>query len=200
MRRFPEPIQTLVTEFTRLPGVGPKTALRYVYALLKWTPDQRTYFSRSIANFGAAIHVCPTCFSYTETVTCEICVDVRRDETILCVVAESRDVSTIEATGNFHGRYHVLGGVLNPVEGITAEKLHIQELVNRLLTHPEIQEIILALSPDIAGEMTIGHLANVLRPLGRRLTRLARGLPMGADLEYADEVTLGDAITGRQQT
>lgn len=200
MRKFPEPIQTLAQALTKLPGVGPKTALRYVYALLKLTKEEREYLARGIQNVGDRIQTCKSCFMHTERVECEICTDARRDNTVLCVVAESRDIATIEATGKYQGRYHVTGGLLNPIEGVRAEHLRIQELVDRLLTQGEIKEIILALPPDIPGEMTMNHMAGVLKPLGRRVTRLARGLPMGADLEYADEITLGDALTGRRET
>lgn len=198
MRKFPEPIQTLMTEFGRLPGVGPKTALRYVYALLALTPEQRAYFARSVTHLDT-IERCPLCHAHIERGACAICTDEKRDGTVLCVIAESRDIATIEATDLYKGRYHVLGGLLKPTEGRTAEQLRILELQKRLKTSEEIREIILAISPDVYGEMTMQHLAKVLKPHGRKITRLARGLPMGADLEFADEITLGDAFTGRRE-
>ena len=188
-----------MTEFSRLPSVGPKTALRYVYKILSLTPEQRKYFARSIIHLDD-IHLCPKCYTHTEHEICRICEDNKREQDIICVVAESRDISTIEATEQYNGLYHVLGGVLNPIEGLTAEQLRMKELKDRVETNPEIKEIILALSPDIQGDMTMNYLSNLIKPLGRRVTRLARGLPMGADLEFADEITLGDAFTGRRET
>jgi len=187
-----------MTEFTRLPGVGPKTALRYVYKLLKLTPEQRQYFARAVIHLDD-IKACPRCFKHTEYEMCRICEDTKRDESLLCVVAESRDIATMEATERYNGYYHVLEGVLNPVEGRTADFIRLKELYERLKTNENIKEIILAISPDIQGEMTMLHIAKILKPLERKVTRLARGLPMGADLEFADEVTLGDALTGRRE-
>lgn len=187
-----------MTEFGRLPGVGPKTALRYVYRMLGLTPEQRQYFTRAILHLDA-IRGCPRCFAHTEHDLCEICKDGKRDRTIVCVVAESRDIATIEATEQYRGFYHVLGGVLNPPEGMTTEMIRAAELRDRLAAEPEIAEVILALSPDIYGDMTMSHLVKLIEPFGRRVTRLARGLPMGADLEFADEITLGDALTGRRE-
>lgn len=146
------------------------------------------------------ISLCKTCYAHTERETCDICADAKRDRGTICVVAESRDVSTIEATEQYNGLYHVLGGVLNPIDGLTSNQLRVRELKKRIETTPSVREIILALSPDVHGDMTMNHLSQVLKPLGRRVTKLARGLPLGADLEFADEVTLGDALTGRRET
>ena len=198
MRKFPEPISTLMGEFMRLPGVGPKTALRYVYALLKLGPDALPLFAKAIAHL-ADIRLCQRCFMHTENTLCSLCSDPSRDARMLCVVTESRDIATIESTGNYRGHYHVLGGTLDPVEGITSEHLRIRELVERIMTDQNIREIIFAISPDLQGEMTMSQLFQALKPFERRVTRLARGLPTGADLEFADEVTLGDAITGRRE-
>lgn len=198
MRKFPEPIQTLMTEFGRLPGVGPKTALRYVYRVLSLTKEQRKYFAQAIVHLDD-VKICSQCFMHSELPTCTICQHPSRDRSLLCIVAESRDISTIEATDHYTGLYHVLGGVLNPPEGITREQIRVQELVTRLETDPSINEIILALSPDVYGDMTMTYLANLLRPLNRKVTKLARGLPLGAELEFADEITLGDALEGRRE-
>lgn len=197
MRKFPEPITNLVAAFARLPGVGPKTALRYVYYLLKQPKADLHVMARALLELGERIQTCPTCFTYTERALCEHCADDRRDKSILCVVEEPRDISTIEATNMYHGRYHVLGGVLSPIEGMTPEALRIRELVERVQTG-NITEIILALSPTNQGEATILYLTKLLSP-HVSVTRLARGLPMGATLEFADEVTLGDALKGRRK-
>lgn len=199
MRRFPEPISNLVAAFARLPGVGPKTALRYVFYLLKQPKYDLDVMARSLVQLGERIKTCPQCFTYTELDLCEICSDPKRDPSKLCVVEESRDISTIEATGHYKGRYHVLGGNINPIEGMTPEVLRVRELRQKLEMDTEIDEIILALSPTTQGETTILYLQKSFAPLGKIMTRLARGLPLGATLEYADEVTLGDALKGRRK-
>lgn len=198
MRRFPEPISNLVAAFARLPGVGPKTALRYVFYLLKQPKYDLEVMARALQQLGERIKVCNQCFTYTERQTCEICEDPKRDKRMLCVVEESRDIATIESTNMYRGYYHVLGGNLNPIEGITPDVLKIRELRQRLETNPDIEEVILAFSPTVHGETTIMYLTKLLAPLGIKITRLARGLPMGATLEFADEVTLGDALKHRK--
>lgn len=199
MRRFPEPIQNAVASFARLPGVGPKTALRFVYYLLKLPKHDLEVMARSVVAL-ADIKVCTTCFTYGEAETCDICRDEKRDKTILCVVEEPRDISTLESTDAYRGHYHVLGGTLNPIEGITPDVLRIRELLERVRSNDAIREVILALSPTVHGEATMMYLTKQLAPLGRRVTRLARGLPIGASLEYADEITLGDALKGRRDS
>jgi recombination protein RecR len=199
MRRFPEPIQNLVANFTRLPGVGPKTALRYVFHLLRSPQGDLEAFARALTNLEK-ISTCEKCFTYTEHQRCRICSDSRRHEHTLCVVSEPRDIPTIEATEMFDGYYHVLGGTLNPIEGITPDALNVRQLMDRLEKSDHIQEVILAFSPDVQGETTILYLTKHIKPLDKKVTRLARGLPLGADLEFADEITLGDAITGRRET
>ncbi len=197
MRRFPTPIHNVVTALSRLPAVGPKTALRYTFALLRMRPEERRSFARAIEGLEN-VQTCSRCFAYAEEPVCHICLDSSRSDGALCVIAESRDIATIEATNAFAGRYFVLGGTLSPIEGRTPETLQIDKLLSRVEANPEIQEVILAFSPDVHGETTIMYLARRVKQLGRRSTRLARGLPMGADIEYADEVTLGDAFTGRR--
>lgn len=196
MRKFPEPITNLVAAFARLPGVGHKTALRYVYYLLKQPKADLHVMARALLELGEKIQTCPKCFTHTERSLCEQCSDTRRDAKLLCVVEEPRDISTIEATGVYHGFYHVLGGTLSPIEGITPETLRIRELVEKI-REGGIDEVILALSPTTQGETTILYITKLL--VGHiRVTKLARGLPMGATLEFADEVTLGDALKGRR--
>lgn len=199
MRRFPEPIQNLAAALTRLPGVGPKTALRYVFALLMLPEEELTQTARLIHELSEKIRVCPDCFNYTQGETCDICLDLRRDSSLLCVVETSRDISTIEATGAYNGKFFVLGGILNPIEGMTPEVLRLQPLFKKLREDNLIKEIILAFSPDVHGETTMLYLTKQLLPFNRQITRLARGLPAGASLEFADEITLGDALKGRKQ-
>ena len=199
MRKFPEPISNLVASFSRLPGVGPKTALRYVFYLLKQPKTDLEIMARTLINLGERINICPRCFTYSERAMCEICESPKRDQTVLCVIEEPRDISTIESTNLYHGLYHVLGGTLNPLEGMTPDTLRVRELFTRIQSDPLIKEIILALSPTTQGEMTILFLQKQLQPLGRSLSRLARGLPVGATLEFADEVSLGDALNGRKR-
>lgn len=199
MRRFPEPISNLVAAFARLPGVGPKTALRYVFYLLSQPKFDLEVMARALTQLGERIKTCPRCYTYTEQEMCEICQDPKRDESLLCVVEEARDISTIESTGMYHGLYHVLGGTLNPIEGMTPDTIRYRQLGERLEASPEISEVILALSPTTHGEATILFLQKSFSPLGRSMTRLARGLPLGATLEFADEVTLGDALTSRRK-
>lgn len=199
MRRFPAPIHNAVAALARLPGVGPKTALRYAFALLRLPKHELDSIAAHIAGLKN-VQTCTSCFAYSEKSQCEICTDSARDASALCVVAESRDIATIEATHVFRGRYLVLGGTLNPIDGHTPDTLHVAELVARLTMHPEIGEVILAFSPDVHGETTILYLGKHLATLNRKTTRLARGLPMGADIEYADEVTLASALAGRSET
>lgn len=199
MRRFPAPIAQAMSALGRLPGVGPKTALRYAYALLRLPKHEIEMVARAIAGLKD-VRTCSICFMHTEHEICEFCSDQRRSNDTLCVVSESRDIATMEATGAYHGRYFVLGGVLNPIDGQTPETLNVRALENHLAARPEIRELILAFSPDVHGETTIMFLSRLTKSLGRKTTRLARGLPMGADIEYADEVTLGDAFIGRRET
>jgi recombination protein RecR len=199
MRKFPESIQNLTTALTRLPGVGPKTALRYVFALLQLSKEELLQTSNLIKELGEKVRLCPSCFSFTQNDWCDICRDMRRDPSLLCVVETSRDISTIEATNVYHGRYFVLGGVLNPLEGITPEVLRVHALFKKLREDKMINEIILAFSPDVHGEMTMMYLTKQMSGFNKKITRLARGLPVGASLEFADEITLGDALKGRKE-
>lgn len=198
VRRFPEPISNLIAAFSRLPGVGPKTALRYIFYLLKQPKADLEMLARTILNLNERIRVCSRCYTYTERDICEICSDPKRNQSILCVIEEPRDISTIEATDGFSGLYHVLGGTLNPLDGITPEILRVRELKERIQNDSLIHEIILALSPTVQGETTILYLQKQLAPFNRSISRLARGLPVGATLEFADEISLGDALKGRR--
>jgi recombination protein RecR len=199
MRKFPTPIHNAMGALGRLPGVGPKTALRYAFSLLRLSKDELDIFARSIEGLKN-VALCERCYTYAEQRICDICSDQNRNQNLICVIAEARDISTIEATGIYRGLYFVLGGVLNPIDGFTPDVLNVDKLVDRLKKEPGVKEIILAFSPDVHGETTILYLSRLLKNLDRKTTRLARGLPMGADIEYADEVTLASALSGRSET
>lgn len=199
MRNFPAPIRNAASALGKLPGVGPKTALRYAFAILTFTKHDIAQFAKAIAEL-ANVQTCESCFAFSEGPVCEICRNSQRNASQLCVVAESRDIATMEATAAFNGKYFVLGGTLNPVDGRTPETLNVQPLLKRIESSPDIKEIILAFSPDVHGETTIMYLSRILKPHHKKVTRLARGLPMGADIEYADEVTLLSALHGRSET
>ncbi|OUO59383.1 recombination mediator RecR [Olsenella sp. An270] len=191
-------LQRLLDELGRLPGIGPKSAQRIAYYLLEADADQARRLAQAILEVKQQVHFCPVCFSYATRDTCDVCADASRDRTSVCVVSEPRDVAAIERTGSYHGLYHVLGGVISPMDKIGPEQLHVRELLARL-ADGEVTEVILATNPDVEGETTATYLARTIRPLGVRVSRLASGLPVGGDLEYADEVTLGRAIEERRE-
>lgn len=191
-------LQRLLDELGRLPGIGPKSAQRIAYHLLEADVEQARRLSSAIIEVKRQVHFCPVCFSYATHDTCDVCADTSRDRSALCVVSEPRDVSAIERTGSYHGLYHVLGGVISPMDKIGPDQLHVRELIRRLASG-EVAEVILATNPDVEGETTATYLARTIRPLGVKVTRLASGLPVGGDLEYADEVTLGRAIEARRE-
>lgn len=200
MPKYPNIIQNLINEFSRLPGLGPKSAERLVFYLMKQSPEDLNKLASNIENLKKEIQICQVCYNYSTKNPCEICTDSRRDHATLCVVALPQDLAVIENTGEYHGLYHILGGVLNPVEGITPDKLKIKELINHLnRAKPKIKEVILAFNPDLEGESTTLYLTRQLKSLKIKITRLAKGLPTGADLEYADAVTLTDALKGRRE-
>ena len=191
-------LQRLLDELGRLPGIGPKSAQRIAYYLLEADTEEARRLATAILEVKQQVHFCPICFSYATRDTCDVCSDASRDRTTICVVSEPRDVSAIERTGSYHGLYHVLGGVISPMDKIGPEQLHVKELLERLASG-EVQEVILATNPDVEGETTATYLSRIIRPLGVRVSRLASGLPVGGDLEYADEVTLGRAIEARRE-
>ncbi len=195
---FTGPLQSLVDEFGRLPGIGPKSAQRIAFHLLKVAPEDANRLAEAIVAVKERITLCPQCFNVAEGGLCAICADSRRDGTALCVVEDPRDIVAVEKTQEFRGRYHVLHGALNPIEGIGPEQLRVKELLERL-SDEEITEIILCTNPNLEGEATAMYLARLLKPLGLTVTRIASGLPVGGDLEYADELTLGRALEGRRQ-
>ncbi len=195
----PRAVTQLIEEFHRLPGIGPKTAQRLTFYLLRAPKEQAQALALAVQRLKEQITICSTCANIAEEDPCPICRDESRDRSIICVVEEPLDVLAIERTREFRGLYHVLHGAISPVEGIGPEDLKIRELLRRLQTGSGIREIVLATNPNLEGEATAMYLEGLIKPLGVRLTRLARGLPVGGDLEYADEVTLTRAIEGRRE-
>ncbi|MFZ8968152.1 MAG: recombination mediator RecR [Ilumatobacteraceae bacterium] len=194
---YTPPVQTLIDELGRLPGVGPKSAQRIAFHLLKLPEADAERLAAAIRDAKARVRFCDRCFNVAESTLCPICADDRRDASMLCVVEESRDIVALERTGEFNGRYHVLMGCMNPLEGIGPDQLKMRELLLRL--EPEgVREVIICTNPNTEGEVTAMYLSKVLTPLGVTVTRLASGLPVGGDLEYADELTLGRAFEGRR--
>jgi recombination protein RecR len=191
-------IQDLIDELGRLPGVGPKSAQRIAFYVLSADPVDVKRLAMALQRVKDQVRFCTTCFNVAESEQCRICRDPRRHDEAICVVEEPKDVVAIEKTGEFRGRYHVLGGAINPLEGIGPDNLRIRELMTRLQSG-EIKELILATDPNTEGEATATYLALMVKPMGLRVTRLASGLPVGGDLEYADEITLGRAFEGRRQ-
>lgn len=192
----PKAVQNLIDQFARLPGIGPKSASRLTYFLLRGDGEQPRDLAQALLELKERTRFCSTCFNITEADPCPVCSEATRDAGVICVVEEPLDVLAIERTREFKGRYHVLHGVLSPVEGVGPEDLKIHELVERLKAQP-IKEVILATNISLEGESTAMYLQKQIAPLGVRVTRLARGLPVGGDLEYADETTLARALEGR---
>ena len=195
---YAPPVQSLIDELGRLPGVGPKSAQRIAFHLLKLPEEDASRLARAITEAKEKVSFCRRCFNVCEGEQCGICLDQRRDSTVVCVVEEPRDVVAVEKTGEFRGRYHVLQGAISPLEGIGPDQIRVRELLTRLGVE-EIAEVILCTNPNIEGEATAMYLARLLKPLGIRVTRIASGLPVGGDLEYADELTLGRALEGRRE-
>jgi recombination protein RecR len=190
-------VQDLIDELGRLPGVGPKSAQRIAFHLLAADPAQVQRLLRALAEVKEKARFCRVCGNVAETDECRICRDPRRDPTVICVVEEPKDVVAVERTREFRGRYHVLGGAISPIEGVGPDDLRMRELMARL-ADGTVTELILATDPNLEGEATATYLARLVKPMGLRVTRLASGLPVGGDLEYADEVTLGRAFEGRR--
>lgn len=194
---FAEPLQDLVEELAKLPGIGPKTAQRLAFHILKIEGADARRLAEAIVEVKEQIRFCAKCFNVAASEVCEYCSDERRDPAMVCVVEEARDVVAVEKTGEFRGRYHVLGGAISPIDGVGPDDLHIRELLARI-SSDGITEVIVATNPNVEGEATAMYLARLIVPLGVKVTRIASGLPVGGDLEYADEVTLGRALEGRR--
>jgi recombination protein RecR len=195
---IPEPVNRLIEAFAQLPGIGPKSASRLTFYLLRRPAEQAEALASALVDLKQKTTFCRVCFNITVENPCPICQDEGRDRAMICVVEEPLDVLAIDRTGEYRGLYHVLHGAISPVEGIGPDELRINELVARLRREP-VQEVLLATNPNLEGEATAMYLARVLESLGARITRLARGLPVGGDLEYADAVTLGRALEGRRE-
>ena len=193
-------IDHLSQELSRFPGIGPKTALRLVYHLMKRPKEEAHSLARAIRDVADRISPCVTCGNFSESEQCEVCANPRRDGSVICVVEEAFEVGAIERTGRFQGLYHVLGGHLSPLDGIGPEKLNVQRLLDRISAgNGGVLEIILATNASVEGEATAVYLENLVRPLGPKVTRLARGIPVGSDLEYVDGTTIAEALAGRRE-
>jgi recombination protein RecR len=193
-------IDQLTGELSRLPGIGPKTALRLVHHLMKGSKDDTRRLSRALQELADRIRACEVCGNFSEHERCEICTNPRRDGAVLCVVEEAFEVGAIERTGQYKGRYHVLGGHLSPLDGVGPEELNVPILLDRIrASEGEIEEVIVATNASVEGEATAVYLEEEIRPLGPRVTRLARGIPVGSDLEYVDGTTIAEALSGRRE-
>lgn len=195
---YPEPISRLIDAFSRLPGVGPKTAGRLAFHVLRMKEDDVLDFAKALVNVKRNLHYCSVCCNITDIDPCRICQDKSRDPSVICVVQEPKDLVAMERTKEFQGYYHVLHGAISPMEGIGPDQIHIAELLKRL-GDEQVQELILATNPNIEGEATAMYLSRLVKGFGLKVTRIAHGLPVGGDLEYADEVTLTKALEGRRE-
>ncbi len=196
--RYAPSIERLLEELERLPGIGPKSAQRVAYYLLRTDAESAQRLADSIVDVKRTVHFCPRCFNFAEGEVCGVCADPERDTSIICVVEEPRDVVAIDRTGEFSGLYHVLHGAISPIDGIGPDQLRLHELIQRLADE-SVAEVLIATNPNVEGETTALYLARLIKPLGIRVTRIASGLPVGGDLEYADEVTLGRALQARRE-
>ena len=192
------PLTELINQFSRLPGIGKKTAQRLAYSILEQPPERARQFADALINAREKIHFCATCQSLTDLEVCQICADDRRDKSVICVVEDPRDVMAFERTREYRGVYHVLHGVISPLDNIGPDKLRIKELMARL-SDGTVKEIIMATNPTIEGEATASYISRLVKPMGIKVTRLAYGIPVGGDLEYADEYTLARALEGRNE-
>lgn len=199
MRQYPKPLNKLINELSKLPGIGGKTAQRLAFHILALEESEATALANSIVNAKRSLHYCSVCGNLTDTDPCEICSDESRDRTKVCVVETPQDVIAMERIREFKGLYHVLHGAISPVEGIGPNDINLKSLIIRLQQHDEIDEIIVATNPNIEGEATAMYIARLLKPSGIKVTRIAHGIPVGGDLEYADEVTLLKAMEGRRE-
>jgi recombination protein RecR len=192
-------IDRLAEELARLPGIGRKTALRLTYHLLKASPEEADRLAEAIVAVSRGVHACPRCGNYTEHATCSICESPRRDTSVICVVEQAADIGAIERTGEYRGLYHVLGGRLSPLDGVGPAELNVASLLERLGEESPVREVVLATNASVEGEATALYLHRLITPKGMKVTRLARGLPVGGDLEYADGVTIVEALHGRRE-
>jgi recombination protein RecR len=197
MLYYARPLAQLLEQLEKLPGIGPKSAQRLAFHILRAPREDTEGLAQAVRDVRDKIKPCTRCGNFTDLEVCDICTDPRRESTLLCVVAEPRDLMAVENSGEFRGRYHVLGGVMSPIEGIGPDQLNINGLMKRI-GDEGVGEVILAVSPTVEGETTANYLANLLRPRNVRVTQLARGLPFGGDLDYADQMTIAGALRGRR--
>lgn len=195
---YPKSIASLIEHFQKFPSVGPKSAQRMAFYLLRMPMSEVEKFAQSMINAKQNTKTCEICFNLSATSPCEICQSSQRDKSTICVVAETKDLIAVEKTNEYKGLYHVLQGLISPMDGIGADDIRVKELLNRL-TNDEVKEVILALSPSVEGEATSLYLSKLIKPFGIKISRIAFGLPVGADLEYADEITIAKAIEGRRE-
>lgn len=195
---YPEPIAKLIDSFSRLPGIGPKTAARLAFYVLRMKEEDVIDFAKALVNVKRNLTYCSVCCNITDTDPCRICSDKSRDVSVICVVQEPKDLVAMERTREFNGHYHVLNGAISPMDGLGPDDIRIAELVRRL-GDDTVQELILATNPNIEGEATAMYLSRLVKPFGIKVTRIAHGLPVGGDLEYADEVTISKALEGRRE-
>jgi recombination protein RecR len=195
---YPEALAKLIDAFTRLPGIGPKTAGRLAFYVLRMKEEDVTDFAKALVNVKRNLHYCSVCCNITDIDPCRICMDKSRDPSIICVIQEPKDLVAMERTREFHGYYHVLHGAISPMEGIGPDEIYVAELLKRL-GDETVQELIMATNPNIEGEATAMYLSRLIKPFGIKVTRIAHGLPVGGDMEYADEVTLTKALEGRRE-
>ena len=199
MNIYTPPVQELIDQFSRLPGIGAKSAQRIAFYILQAAPEEAERLTSAIQTAKREVKFCARCCNFSADDICELCHDQSRDATAICVVEESRDIAVVERSGEFKGLYHVLHGAMNPIEGIGPDQLKVKELLDRLGGGQQVKEVIVATSPNIEGEATALYLARLLNPLGIIVTRPASGMPVGGDLEFVDELTLGRALTARQR-
>ncbi len=196
MSYFVQPLKNLITEFAKMPGIGRKSAQRLAYYVLALEDSQALALAEAIRKVKEEVHLCPKCFNITDLEVCEICTSAKRDQSLICVVENAKDIIAIEKTREYRGLYHVLHGVISPMDGVGPEDIKVKELLERI-GQVDAKEIILAMNPNIEGEATAMYISRLIKPLGIMTTRLARGIPMGGELEFADEYTLVSALKGR---
>jgi len=199
MKYYAKPLTKLISELGKLPGIGGKSAQRLAFHILSMNDQQVSDLTAAIADAKSQIKYCPVCGNFTDVEPCSLCADTSRDNTVICVVESPRDVFAMERAGTFKGRYHVLHGAISPLDGIGPSDINLKSLIERLQKDDEVKEVILATSPRVEGEATAMYISRLLKPAGLKVTRIAYGLPVGGDLEYADEVTLAKAVEGRKE-
>lgn len=198
MGYYSQSVSNLIEELSKLPGIGPKSAQRLAFHLLKISPEEAKELAEAIIQVKNKVRFCKICFNVTDQETCEYCKNPKRDDSVICIVQEPRDIVALEKTGEFRGRYHVLQGAISPIDGMGPEDIRVKELLERI-KNGTVKEIIIATNPNAEGEATAMYISKLTKPLGIKVTRIASGLPVGGDLEYADEVTLGKALEGRRE-